>query len=714
MIVGYSGAGKTSWLAQSAQHAIGPLIYLDVTDTPGASLASSVAREIAGRLFAEGQQLGQILLPGASGREILQVLSRRIDEDHDTVTVVLDNAHQLPSDDLIGVVKAAARVRFILLCRPEGEINVLEAILGATREELLGWSPDTVAAAAADANCRTNAADCQRLIELTGGLPLYVLNALAIAKEDYDGSLKHFCADLAASAQTQEVMQEVILGRVFADLPIAVAEVADLLSLCDAPLTREEAAAYLSTAEGPDQSIFFRALRLLRSRGLLQIFPGDKVKLHDAARVVGKGRLVLRGAESMETYQRALWQVVQVSLLKNWSSAKLTLFLRLSGEAGRLDVLVEMATDELFHEMGVWPEIEAFLERGAQDETLPPDQRIKALDGLAFAHLKAGSDQTATWLDQMDRLIEEHDLEAEERLRVGMKRMNLLARDGDRKGAERLIEKLAEAIRGACPGHRRVYTYNVAAAELALDDSAGAERRIRPLISEYYELIGLSPQQVMGRNAPDLRDLLQQEPLPIDDIKHLADSLDVLAKAMDAQGKVSPIARIHALKFYDLVRAPESMFRVGQDLVDQFVEHRDFDGALEIMETILLPQLRQLKVAEYLIPVRSQYAVVLAYCGRFEEAEAEMQRLSPYEAGLDANGKGELINQRELIAQIRKYGPPPKRSPPPEILESLAKQMQQIRQVESHPSATSGAKKIGRNDPCPCGSGKKYKKCHGR
>jgi preprotein translocase subunit SecA len=24
------------------------------------------------------------------------------------------------------------------------------------------------------------------------------------------------------------------------------------------------------------------------------------------------------------------------------------------------------------------------------------------------------------------------------------------------------------------------------------------------------------------------------------------------------------------------------------------------------------------------------------------------------------------------------------------------------------------AAKVGRNDPCPCGSGKKYKKCHGR
>jgi preprotein translocase subunit SecA len=45
--------------------------------------------------------------------------------------------------------------------------------------------------------------------------------------------------------------------------------------------------------------------------------------------------------------------------------------------------------------------------------------------------------------------------------------------------------------------------------------------------------------------------------------------------------------------------------------------------------------------------------------------------------------------------------------------------------IESHPGAdgeaeapkaetvTRGQPKVGRNDPCPCGSGKKYKKCHG-
>jgi preprotein translocase subunit SecA len=28
-------------------------------------------------------------------------------------------------------------------------------------------------------------------------------------------------------------------------------------------------------------------------------------------------------------------------------------------------------------------------------------------------------------------------------------------------------------------------------------------------------------------------------------------------------------------------------------------------------------------------------------------------------------------------------------------------------------TVNNGGPKVGRNDPCPCGSGKKYKKCHG-
>ena len=35
----------------------------------------------------------------------------------------------------------------------------------------------------------------------------------------------------------------------------------------------------------------------------------------------------------------------------------------------------------------------------------------------------------------------------------------------------------------------------------------------------------------------------------------------------------------------------------------------------------------------------------------------------------------------------------------------------QAQQVKAQPVRTE--KKVGRNEPCPCGSGKKYKKCHG-
>ena len=139
-----------------------------------------------------------------------------------------------------------------------------------------------------------------------------------------------------------------------------------------------------------------------------------------------------------------------------------------------------------------------------------------------------------------------------------------------------------------------------------------------------------------------------------------------------------------------------SLIRVGQDLVDEFVGRNDFIGARETIETNLLPNVLQLKMLARIIPVRSQYAVVLAYCGDFDAAEAEMERLAPYEAGLDEKGQWELRNQRKAIAQIRLKGPPPQWIPPIPRTAMMPRQ------------------KTGRNAPCPCGSGKKYKKCHGR
>ena len=35
-------------------------------------------------------------------------------------------------------------------------------------------------------------------------------------------------------------------------------------------------------------------------------------------------------------------------------------------------------------------------------------------------------------------------------------------------------------------------------------------------------------------------------------------------------------------------------------------------------------------------------------------------------------------------------------------------------QEKSKPAPVKVEKRVGRNDPCPCGSGKKYKNCHGK
>ena len=72
--------------------------------------------------------------------------------------------------------------------------------------------------------------------------------------------------------------------------------------------------------------------------------------------------------------------------------------------------------------------------------------------------------------------------------------------------------------------------------------------------------------------------------------------------------------------------------------------------------------------------------------------------------------------------------PPPAGAPapppvvPPEIAEMERRQRQAARVTLSHGAQEAqkaetvrrDADKVGRNDPCPCGSGKKYKKCHGK
>jgi preprotein translocase subunit SecA len=64
--------------------------------------------------------------------------------------------------------------------------------------------------------------------------------------------------------------------------------------------------------------------------------------------------------------------------------------------------------------------------------------------------------------------------------------------------------------------------------------------------------------------------------------------------------------------------------------------------------------------------------------------------------------------------------------PPATSLDEIEREFQRKKRKELEQARMAGAgqmeevvqvrrsgDKVGRNDPCPCGSGKKYKKCHG-
>jgi len=79
-----------------------------------------------------------------------------------------------------------------------------------------------------------------------------------------------------------------------------------------------------------------------------------------------------------------------------------------------------------------------------------------------------------------------------------------------------------------------------------------------------------------------------------------------------------------------------------------------------------------------------------------EPARPAVQRMAAYKPGLAAPEAEPEEPMPEQSRKRRVTGPAPK--------EDDEVQLQPVR---------SGPK-VGRNDPCPCGSGKKYKKCHGK
>lgn len=676
LVTGFSGAGKTSWVSQTALHTSDRLAYYDVADISGPALASAVARELAARLFGKTSgKLGEILLPGATGTEILFAIGRHLAESNLTATLVLDNAHRVPAADLVVLIEASPHLHFVLLAQPNAAVARIEATLGIQAEPLLGWTNETAAAEGSSLGCRGDYSNYERLLKLTGGLPLYTQNALKIAADNYGGEVDRLCAAIEERTHIVETAQELILADVFDGYNDDERRAVAGLSLSDVPLSQSEASGVLKATFGLEKPAAAAAFRRLRLSGAIQIFGADRFKVHDAMRPLGRGHLDVCGAEVVRKAQEAIRDLLMAALPRDHDRQRVFLLLRMFVALGNIKPLVEMATDEIFHELGYMEEISEYLNQVVESEEIPAEDRFWALDGLVFAHFKEGDDaDIRNKLDRMDKLVRQNNLGLSECLAVGMKRMIVAARAKDVATVKTTMNELSRLL-PKTPQHLRVAKYNYALALFELGMMDDCITATLDLIVEYYDLLGLTLADVMGKNPDKIFPLLKGDHSHTDDLKHLADTLDLQAKATKAMGNHPGLARVHALKFYSMAHSLDSFVRIGQELVDDFVERHDYIGARDVIERNLMPTILGLKLTGRIIPIRGQYAVVLAYCGAFEKAEAEMTHLLPYENGLDPRGRKELQDQRALIAELKRIPPPPQWQMPQRIRGAMRRNL---------------------------------------
>ena len=695
LVIGFSGAGKTAWASQAALHCPHPITYFDVNDMPAASVAKSLARELAAR-FAGGRR-GSALFAEQSGSNVLRACAKRLSDNGLTVTVILDNAHWLDSATIRALVEAAPGIRFLCLAQPWDDAAQIEAYHGITGESLSGWSTDEIAAEFNLAGAPTSLEATGRVLRLTGGLPLYVRNAALLSAHQYSGNAAAFCDAVEQRVHAQATAQDIILEETFDKLELSVARAAALLSLADVPLTQAEVNALLSAGEF-SHGAAAAALRQLRRASVVIGFQGNRLGLHDATRplaIDARQRL----AEGQE--QTGLERLVP-ALLKTFLSdrdvARIGFLLRLLPRVGRTDVPVDLASDEMFHEQGDPRTLRDELTNAAADTTKSPADRFWANDALAYWESRDGGQPDLDRITAMEALVDEAGLGVTEQINLRFKEIFYWATEGDRTRVD--AANAAASRIGVRADVRRMLRFNYAAALYRMRAYSEASIIADHLIEDYFRVIRITEPDVIGKSNVALDNFI---PKPVDrsDFKRLADALNLWCLIVVQMGEPPLLRRIAALKFYGLVPAARSLVSTGLEAVDDFLTIMAHPGAaLEVMEDHILPVLRENLLTDMIVPVRSHYAIVLAWNGQVDAARKEMQALQQY-AGLPA--QAEMLAERTVAVEAIASGKMHLIQQPPPT-GALA-------QIYGQP--VKAPRKMGRNEPCWCGSGLKFKKCHG-
>jgi preprotein translocase subunit SecA len=116
------------------------------------------------------------------------------------------------------------------------------------------------------------------------------------------------------------------------------------------------------------------------------------------------------------------------------------------------------------------------------------------------------------------------------------------------------------------------------------------------------------------------------------------------------------------------------------------MQRRVRDDVTRVLMTVRIQSADEVQQAEEQVAARDSYSNVSYTHADFDEVSARAQAA--------AQASGEVLDDDALALALQQA---------PESAEPKGAQ----------PLKRFGDK-IGRNDPCPCGSGKKYKQCHGK
>lgn len=690
LVSGLTGSGKTIWASWHSRHSSKNCVYFDVGGLPGQSVATSLAREMAAR-FLRPLSKEAAQLPAVAGLDLLRAACRRINLPEPPL-VVLDNIHRLSVSDMRHILAACPNVYFILLCQPWQEKGALESHLQIESEQLQGWDEDTIAAVFADTGTSVSPQVARKWQKITAGIPLFVKNAAMLAARRTDGCAAKLADEVETGSHHCELAQENLLRMTLEVLNDVVLDIVEAFSLSEIPLSYSEVGDLLGALKHNDIKLG-SIMRDLKGKGILQVFGNGKWKIHDAMRAPLADLPDRFSADQIIALQIKLRDILLGSFREVHDLGRLKAWMRLLAPTGEVETLVDISTHEWFHEFGDPDDLKAILVSVVESLEESEELRFWALDALVFWDFTRadGHDDAFRYLVEMEHLVNRGNLGEREQVAFALKRILQYGYKGDVAAVDEAYQT-AEPLISQDRELSRIARYNYATALFRCGLPKRALALTEPLYMEYYDLFDLHPQDVFLASNKDVYERVSRRLGDWDgDTKRLADCLNLAAMCKRKNHESPRFTAIHAAKFYTVSGSYRSALKVNMDLADDFIDIGDAQSAREVLESNAIPLLRHAGLISLGVEVRSLYAVILAYCGDFQRARAEMASLAAYEGSLSERERAGVQDQRQLIEDI-------------ETGRVVLPERPSNRRFEKK-------EKTGRNAPCPCGSGKKFKKC---